>query len=68
MNAILLVDITPGRIYSLKITKDDILIRDYVPVMRIKDKTIGLYDKVTKTLYTNSGSGAFTYGSKVGYL
>ncbi len=39
-------------------------VRDYVPVRRLTDGAIGMYDKVSKTLYRNANSGAdFTAGA-----
>lgn len=37
--------------------KDNNLIRDYKPVVRISDNKPGLYDKVSGQFYTNQGSG-----------
>ena len=37
------------------------VIHDYVPVLRIIDNKPGMYDKVTGTFLTNSGTGDFTY-------
>ena len=50
-----------GRLYDMKIWDNDILIRDYIPV-KYKDGTVGLYDFVTKTFFTNSGEGTFIAG------
>lgn len=49
-----------GRIYYLKVYENDALIHDFIPV-RIKN--VGyLYDKVTKQMFENSGTGNFTLG------
>lgn len=51
------------KFYSCKIYNDGTLIRDFVPVYRVRDNVIGLFDKVNKKFYTNKGTGAFTKGS-----
>jgi hypothetical protein len=40
-----------ARLYECKIWDDDILVRDYVPVLRISDGMAGLYDKVNSVFY-----------------
>lgn len=52
------------RIYSVQISIDDILVRDFIPCYRKSDGEGGLYDKVTKQFYTNKGTGSFTYKVK----
>ena len=49
------------KIYSLKIYENNVLVRDYIPVLDHAGVAC-LYDKVTKELYYNAGSGAFSYG------
>lgn len=49
-----------ARIYECKIYDDDILVRDFVPAE--KDDIIGLYDKISKKIYGNSGEGNFIAG------
>jgi autotransporter-associated beta strand protein len=40
------------------------LVRNYIPARRLTDGAIGMYDKVSKTLYRNANSGAdFTAGA-----
>ena len=49
-----------GRIYSAKIYNNDILVRDFVPV--IDEKYIAcMFDKVEKKCYYNQGSGCFFF-------
>lgn len=49
-----------GRVYSFQIYDDDVLIRDFVPV---KVEGVGyLYDKVSKQLFGNQGTGDFICG------
>lgn len=56
----------PGRIrlYSCKIYDGDTLIRDYVPC-RNSSGSVGLYDIVNNTFYSNRGTGEFASGSIV---
>ena len=49
------------RLYSFKLWNDDVLVRDYIPV--VKDNIAYLYDKVSGQLFGNaSGSGNFYKG------
>ena len=51
------------RCYSFKIYDNDILVRDYIPCVRKSDNKPGLYDKVSKTFFTNAGTSAdFLWG------
>lgn len=52
-----------GKLYYMRIYDDGKLVRDFVPVVN-NQGTRGLYDFVTKTFFTNKGSGSFT-GSKI---
>lgn len=56
---------TEGRLYELKLYKDGDKIRDFVPCYRKSDGEIGLYDFVSATFFTNSGSGTFIKGADV---
>lgn len=47
----------------LQITQGEDVIHDYVPCYRKADNVAGLYDLVTGTFLTNSGSGAFAVGN-----
>ena len=52
-----------GKFYSFKIWDNGVLLRDYIPVRK---GTVGyLYDRVSRKLFGNAGSGAFSYGSDV---
>ena len=55
---------TGNRIYYCKIWDDDgvTLMRDFIPVIRVVDNVIGMYDKVTDTLYEKLGNGVFIAG------
>ena len=52
-------------LYSLKMYDDNVLIGNFIPCYRKSDNVIGLYDMVTNTFHTNSGSGNFTIGPLV---
>lgn len=45
-----------------KVTVDDVLVRDFLPVVRNSDKVAGLYDTVNDVFYENQGTGAFSWG------
>ena len=49
----------PADIHACQIYQGGILVRDFVAV---NSPSIGLYDSVTDTLFTNQGDGSFTYG------
>lgn len=55
-----------GRLYECKLyDHNDVLVREYIPVKRLSDNAIGLYDKVESKFYSNSGTGVFTAGAEV---
>lgn len=49
----------PADICACKIYKNGTLVRDFTAV---NTPSVGLYDAVSDTVFTNSGSGSFTYG------
>ena len=51
-----------AKIYKFDLYTGTTLARHMVPAMRVSDEEIGLYDFVTETFFTNSGSGSFLYG------
>lgn len=53
------------RLYYLKMYTDDNLVRYFTPCYRISDSVAGLWDRVSETFLTNSGSGTFTVGADV---
>ena len=53
-------DINSARIYKAKITEGDVLVRDFVPVRYNPTNEACMYDKVSKELFCNQGSGVFT--------
>lgn len=54
-----------GKVYSLKVSKDGVQLADYVPCYRKQDTKPGMYDLVSKTFYTNQGTGEFLVGPDV---
>ena len=50
----------PIDICACKIYKNGVLVRDYTAV---NSPSVGLYDAVSDTVFTNSGSGNFAYGT-----
>lgn len=48
------------RLYYCKIYSDDVLVRDFIPVLDWNNVAC-LYDLVTETLFTNAGTGEFLY-------
>lgn len=53
------------KIYSFVITEHGTTLYNFIPVKDNDDGSIGLYDTVSKTLYSNSGTGAFIPGPSV---
>jgi len=49
-------------LYSLRLTQDSVLVRDYVPCVDSAG-TLGFYDKATDTIFYNSGTGNFLVGT-----
>lgn len=54
----------PARVFAAKISSGDNLVKDYVPC-KTESGEIGLYDRVSGTVYTNAGTEAFTAGPVV---
>lgn len=54
-----------GKIYYTKFYDNGTLVRDFIPVYRKQDGTIGLYDLVEGKFYVNQGSGTFLKGADV---
>lgn len=50
------------KIYGYQIYEDEILVRDYIPVLDLNGIAC-LYDKVTRKLYYNAGTGSFSYAA-----
>lgn len=56
---------TPMCIYGCQISEAGFLLRDLVPCYRKSDNEIGMYDLVSKTFFTNAGTGTFLKGNDV---
>lgn len=54
-----------GYIHECKLYSNDVLIRDFIPVKRISDNVVGMYDIITETFFTNAGTGVFVAGTTV---
>ena len=50
-----------ARLYGFKLYNNLTLTHNFVPVQRLSDNEIGLYDTIGQTFYGNSGSGTFEY-------
>lgn len=57
-----------GSIAYCRIWKAGVLVRDFIPAKRNSDSVIGMYDRVSGTFFTNSGSDDFTAGPSKGTL
>lgn len=53
------------KMYHAEVFYNGAKIRELYPCYRKSDNVIGMYDVVTDTFYTNSGSGTFTKGADV---
>ena len=53
-------NIASMKLYRFKIYDSSTLIHDFIPVQRVSDKVLGLYDLKTSTFKTNMASGVFT--------
>lgn len=54
-----------GKVYYLQITEGMNLVRNFIPARRDSDGVLGMYDTVTNTFFTNSGTGNFIAGPMV---
>ena len=56
-----------GLTYYCKLTEKSTnnVVRDCIPVKRLSDNAVGLYDKVENKFYANAGTGEFTAGPEV---
>ena len=55
-----------AKVWYFKVWDNGTLIRDFVPVKRLKDNAIGMLDTLTNTFYGNSGTGTFVAGTPTG--
>lgn len=54
-----------GKLYHLSMSVETTIVRDFIPVYRKQDGTIGLYDLVEGKFYVNQGTGTFLKGADV---
>lgn len=57
--------ISYARYYNVKFSKDDVLVRDFIPCYRKTDNVAGMYDTVSGQFFTNQGTGEFVTGQEV---
>ena len=57
-----------SRIYHMQITDGSALVRDFIPARRNSDGKLGMYDLVSGTFFTNSGTGEFIAGPVASYF
>lgn len=55
-------EIATFRLYYLKFWYNGMLIKDFIPVRKLSNGEVCLYDKVGKLFYTNQGTGSFIGG------
>lgn len=55
----------PCKIFACKLWDNGVLVRNFYPAKRKSDGAIGMYDKVEKKFYANSGTGSFIAGSEL---
>ncbi len=53
------------KLYRCIISKNNVIVRDFIPCYRKSDNVVGLYDIVNDTFYTNIGTGEFLKGGDV---
>ena len=63
-------DVSPSqsRIYYMRITNGTSLVRNFIPARQDSTGTLGMYDTVTNTFFTNAGTGTFIAGLVASYL
>lgn len=53
-----------GKIFWLRAYQNNVLVRNFIPAKN-SSNVVGMYDTVSKTFFTNAGSGTFTEGPVV---
>lgn len=51
-----------AKLYYAKMWQNGTIVRDFIPAKRDSDNVIGMWDMVSKTFFTNSGTGSFVAG------
>lgn len=54
-----------GKIYETNVTREGEIVLNLIPCYRKADGEIGMFDTVSKTFFSNIGSGEFTKGANV---
>nr|DAH15640.1 MAG TPA: tail collar fiber protein [Caudoviricetes sp.] len=54
-----------AKLYSLKFSNNGSDVANFIPAKRNSDGVVGLYDLISKTFFTNAGTGTFTAGSEI---
>ena len=57
-----------SRIYHMQITDGSALVRNFIPARRNSDGELGMYDTVSNTFFTNSGTDEFIAGPIASYF
>jgi hypothetical protein len=57
-----------GRIHWFKIYENNVLIFDFIPVRRVSDNEVGMYDQVSGRFFGNDGTGDFIAGNVLGTI
>ena len=52
-----------GKMFGARVYQDGVLVRNFIPAKQ--GNTIGVYDKVSGTFFTNQGSGNFNAGDEI---
>lgn len=56
------VSSSKAKLYGFKIYTNNVLTMNLIPVKRISDNAVCMYDKVSNEFFTNAGTGVFTAG------
>ena len=55
-----------GRIFKCEIWDNTTKVMELIPVRRMSDGMVGMYDVISKSFFKNSGTGAFVAGNVIG--
>ena len=53
------------KLYRCRITRNGVIVRDFIPCYRVTDGVGGLYDLVEGEFYENQGTGEFLIGGEI---
>ena len=57
-----------GSVKAFKVKRNSVLICDFVPAIRNSDNVVGMYDLVSNTFFTGTGSGTFSAGPHIAII